>query len=200
MSADHVQAYPSTITGSIGVIALGFNLSGLMDKLGVQYQTFTTGSFKDAGSPFRAMTEAERTQLASVTQDLFQDFLGVVQRGRPRLARAEIERLADGRIYSARQALSLGLIDAIGDLPESVEVAKRAAGISGDARVIVYHRPGQHPDNLFSAQSVAGAPEASASFLESLGEPSFLYWWPGAGAGPLTGALPPAQPPLALPQ
>ena len=95
MAADRVQAYPATITGSIGVVMLGFNASGLMEKLGVGYQTFTTGTFKDAGSPFRPMTEAERTQIQSVVGDLFRGFLDVVERGRPKLSRAEIERLAD---------------------------------------------------------------------------------------------------------
>ncbi len=198
MAADRVQAYPATITGSIGVIALGFNVSGLMHRLGVEYQTFTTGPFKDAGSPFRPITGAEREQLASLTRDLLVGFLDAVEAGRPKLARAEIERLADGRVFTARQALAAGLIDAIGDLPEAVEVAKAAAHVAGEARVIAYRRPGERAENLFSALGPAPMPVAGA-LREAIAESPFLYWWPGGAdaAGllePLMSAAAAAQP------
>jgi len=180
MAADRVQAYPATITGSIGVIMLGFNASGLMEKVGVGYQAFTTGAFKDAGSPFRPMTEPERAQLDSVLRDLFTGFLDAVERGRPKLARAEIERLADGRIYSARQALAAGLIDGIGDLEQAISEARQAAGITGEARVIVYRRRGERAENLFSAATPPLTAEAAAAQLRgAIAESSFLYWWPG---------------------
>ena len=183
MAADRVQAYPSTITGSIGVVAMGFNFSGLMEKIGVEYQTFTTGAFKDAGSPFRPMTDAERGQIASVTQDLFVSFLDVVARGRPKLARAEIERLADGRIFSAQQALAAGLIDALGELEEAVASARDAAGITGETRLVVYRRPGEPAENLFSASGPAESAEASgARVRDAFAESSFLYWWPGGAS------------------
>jgi protease-4 len=182
MAADRVQAYPATITGSIGVVMLGFNASVLMEKLGVGYQTFTTGPFKDAGSPFRPMTSAEREQIDSVIRDLFAGFLSVVERGRPKLSRSAIERLADGRIYSARQALEAGLIDGIGDLEQAIAHAKQAAGVAGDARVVVYRRPGERAENLFSAASTRiGADAMLAQLRGALAESSFLYWWP-AGA------------------
>lgn len=184
MAADRVQAYPATVTGSIGVVAMGFNFSELMEKVGVANQTFTTGAFKDAGSPFRPMREEERAQLQGIVQDLFAGFLDVVERGRPKLARAEIERLADGRIYSARQALAAGLIDAIGGLEEAIEEAKRAAGVVGEARVVVYRRPGERAENLFSASaaSTLGADAAAAQLRDAVAESSFLYWWPGAAS------------------
>jgi protease-4 len=181
MAADEVRAYPSSVTGSIGVIVFGLNLSGLMERYGVANQTLTTGSFKDAGSPLRPMRPEERAQLQSVASDLFVSFLDAVEKGRPKLTRARIEELADGRVYSAGQALAAGLIDAVGDLPEAVEAAKGAAGIEGDARVVVYHRPGEEPENLFWARTPA-QPEAQALDLSRLGDPAFLYLWsPGAG-------------------
>ena len=202
MAADRVQAYPATITGSIGVVMLGFNASGLMEKLGVGYQTFTTGTFKDAGSPFRPMTEAERTQIQSVVGDLFRGFLDVVERGRPKLSRAEIERLADGRIYSARQALDAGLIDAIGDLEQALASARDAARVVGDSRVVVYRRPGERAENLFSASTPPLTADAAATLLRSaLAESSFLYWWPGgANATLVPGSLGVAAPAPALPR
>jgi len=176
MAADEVRAYPSTVTGSIGVVLFGVNLSGLMKKLGVADQTLTTGPFKDAGSPLRPMRKEEREQLLSVTRDLFERFLEVVDAGRPKLDRAHIEELADGRVYSARQALEAGLIDGLGDLPGAVEAAKRAAGISGDARVVVYQRPGELRENLFSS-TPPPLSQQRGSWAELLREPGFLYLW-----------------------
>ena len=183
MAADRVQAYPATITGSIGVIMLGFNASGLMEKVGVEYQTFTSGAFKDAGSPFRPMSDLEREQLGSVVRDLFSGFLDVVERGRPKLSRAVIERLADGRIYSANQALAAGLIDGIGDLEQAIALAEQAAGAVGDTRLVVYRRPGERWENLFSVSASATAEGPSAQLRGALAESSFLYWWPGAANG-----------------
>jgi protease-4 len=187
MAADQVRAYPTTVTGSIGVVIAGINVAGLMERYGVADQTITTGPFKDAGSPLRPMREEERAQLASVANDLFDAFLDAIEVGRPRLGRARIEALADGRIYSAAQALELGLVDALGDLPEAVDAAKAAAGIEGDARVVTYHRSGEEPASLFWA--AAAAPEAAAALDPNpLAGPAFLYLWaPGAG---LPGVLP----------
>jgi protease-4 len=189
MASDHVRAYPATITGSIGVILFGLNVSGLMEKVGVDDQTLTTGAFKDAGSPFRPMRPDERAQLESVTDDLFQGFLDVVVAGRPSLDRAAVEKLADGRIYSARQALDAGLIDAIGDLPSAVEALKARAGIAGEARVVTYHRSGRKPKSLFAATAPPQAPSWSAAsdldaWLSRLGGPAFLYLWRPGALGP----------------
>jgi protease-4 len=190
MAADEVRAYPTTVTGSIGVIVAGLNVSGLMERFGVENQTLTTGPFKDAGSPLRPMRDVERAQLMSVAQDLFGAFLSAVEAGRPKLTRARIEELADGRVYSGPQALDVGLVDALGGLPEAVEAAKGAAGVVGDARVVVYHRPGVEPAGLFWAAAAAPPelPLLSASALAGtespLAGPQFLYLWAGSGALP----------------
>ncbi len=183
MAADEVRAYPSTVTGSIGVIIAGLNVSGLMERFGVANQTITSGPYKDAGSPLRPMRPEERAQLESVARDLFDSFLDVVVTGRPKLTRARIEQLADGRVYSAQQALEAGLVDALGDLPEAVEAAKTAAGIQGDARVVVYHRPGEEPENLFWAEAPA-SPAAQALEWAQLPAPAFLYLWAPSGGLP----------------
>jgi protease-4 len=181
MAADEVRAYPSTITGSIGVIIAGINVSGLMERFGVANQTLTSGPYKDAGSPLRPMRPEERAQLESVAHDLFDTFLDVVEAGRPKLTRARIEELADGRVYSAHQALEVGLVDALGDLPEAVEAAKRAAGISEGVRVVVYHRPGEQPENLLWAEAPA-PPTAQPLDWAQLPDPAFLFLWaPNAG-------------------
>jgi protease-4 len=190
IAADEVRAYPTTVTGSIGVIIAGVNLSGLMERFGVENQTLVTGSFKDAGSPLRPMREVEREQLMSVAQDLFAAFLDAVEAGRPELTRERIETLADGRVYSGPQAFEAGLVDALGDLPEAVEAAKVAAGVEGEARVVVYHRPGERPAGLFWAAAAAPptAPVLSRSAFPGaespFAGPRFLYLWSAGGRLP----------------
>lgn len=184
MAADQVRAYPTTVTGSIGVIMAGVNVSGLMHKIGIKDQTLTTGPYKDAGSPLRPMRSDERAQLMSVERDLFHRFLAVVDAGRPHLKPAQIRKLADGRVYSAEQALANGLIDAIGTLPDAVDATKKAAGIEGAARVVVYERPDELRENLFSTRSANVDPQARAALQEDLSGPGFLYLWdPGGVVG-----------------
>ncbi len=149
-AADEIVAHPTTVTGSIGVIYFGVNVAGLMEKLGIEDQTLTTGSFKDAGSPLRRMTPAERTQLRSILLDMQAEFERVVDAGRPKLDAAAVRALADGRIFSAAQAHERGLVDRIGDLQISIDVAKQRAGL-GDARIVSYHRPQQYRSNVYSA-------------------------------------------------
>jgi protease-4 len=180
MSADTVRALPTTITGSIGVIFSGVSLSGLMEKIGIENQTLTTGPYKDAGSSLRQMTDDERAQLTSVLDGLYARFLEVVVAGRPELSRQEIEERADGRIFSAAQAEANGLIDAIGDLPGAVKEAEERAGIE-TSRVVAYGRPDEWRENLYSL-TAAPAPTVSPwAMLAPVSEPTFLYlWWPGA--------------------
>ncbi|MAE93957.1 MAG: signal peptide peptidase SppA [Deltaproteobacteria bacterium] len=177
MAADEVRAYPSAVTGSIGVIMAGLNLSGLLDKVGVENQTLTTGAFKDAGSPLREMRPEERSQLQTIVDDLFQGFLDVVDRGRPDLDRAAVEALADGRIYSARQARENGLIDALGDLPEAIAATTKRAGIEDEVSVVVYHREGELRENLFSNRAPRLRQGGPPAWLEGVTRPSFLYLW-----------------------
>ena len=114
MAADEIVAHPTSVTGSIGVIFMGVNFAGLMEKIGIENQTLVTGSFKDAGSPLRTMTAEERDQLTSVLDDMFTRFKSIVDSGRKNLTADEIATLADGRIYSAQQALENGLVDKLG--------------------------------------------------------------------------------------
>ena len=181
MSADAVVAHPTTVTGSIGVLFAGVNFSGLMAKFGVADQTLTSGAFKDAGSPLRPMRPDERAQLQSVIDDMYQRFLEVVRQGRPRLSAEDVARLADGRIYSAPQALANGLVDRVGDVEEAVDVARERAGI-GQARVVTYHRPREYRKNLYTAEIPVEAPlvDWPAPRLH-IPQPAFLYLWAPGG-------------------
>jgi protease-4 len=178
MAADRVLAQPTTVTGSIGVIFGGVNLAGLMEKIGVENQTLVSGPYKDAGSMLRPMSDAERGQLQSVLDDMFERFVDVVVQGRPRLAPERVRALADGRIYSASQALEQGLVDGIGSIEDAVAAARREAGLS-EARVVSYHRPREYRSNLYSATLPSRRFDLQLSAaLPKLPQASFLYLWP----------------------
>ncbi len=186
MSADAVWANPTTLTGSIGVIFAGVNVSGLMEKLGIADQTLVSGDRKDTGSPLRPMRPDERKQLQGVLDQMHERFESVVAQGRPGLGVDRVRTLSDGRIYTAEQARDAGLVDAIGYLPDGIAETKRRAGLT-DARVIVYHRARESSENIYSQASTptpqvgSGAADLAASLLPSLRGPSFLYlWWPAA--------------------
>jgi protease-4 len=183
MAADRMLAHPTSVTGSIGVIFTGLSLAGLMEKIGVEDQTLTSGPYKDAGTPLRRMTPEEQQQLQSVIDDLFASFVEVVRKGRPALPADDLTRLADGRIYSARQAKEAGLVDEIGYLPDAVDELERRAGLE-ESRVVVYHRPREWRENLYSASAPpeprALLPNASRLAAAFGGPAGFLYlWWPG---------------------
>ena len=194
MAADAVYAEPTTITGSIGVIFDGINLSGLMKKLGIEDQTLKSGELKDEGSPFRPMSPAERAQLQSVIDGLYARFCGVVAAGRPKLAPDRVRELADGRVYVAPQALDSGLVDGIAYLPDTLDEARRRAGVE-EARVILYRRSDEWAENIYSRAPFGAGPRAAAvsqpstvrldlglDLLSRLRGPAFLYlWWPGLG-------------------
>jgi protease-4 len=177
MAADRVIAHPTTVTGSIGVIFVGVNVSGLMEKLGIRDQTLVTGPYKDAGSPLRPMRPAEREQLQSVLDDMLVRFEQVVVDGRPRLDAAAVHALADGRIFSASQALEHGLVDAIGTLEDGIAETERLAGLT-KSRVVVYHRPDKWVKNFYARSIVPTQIQLSLEPLLPLPEgPAFLYLW-----------------------
>jgi protease-4 len=190
MAADTVQAHPTTVTGSIGVIFLSVNFSGLMEKVGIEDQTITAGIYKDEGSPLRRMTKPEREQIQSVVDDLYARFCEIVERGRPKLTSEQVTALANGRIFSAPQALENGLVDRIGNLEDAVVLLEGRLGVQ-KSRVVSYHRPREIRRNLYTRTNIAPPMTMEGSDLaldvwglqtieRILGRPGFEYlWWPG---------------------
>ena len=181
VSADKIVAHPTTITGSIGVIMLNVNLQGLLEKIGVENETIKSGDKKDMGSPLKKMTEEERVLFQEVIQALYDEFVRVVVQGRKNLTEEKVRKLADGRIYSSRQALDLGLVDQIGYLQDAFEMAKNETGLE-TARLVLYKRPGQYRKTIYS-QVPPNAPRVNALFhfdlkeWVQLGVPKFMYLW-----------------------
>jgi protease-4 len=182
MASDRVVSHPSAVTGSIGVVMPGLSIEGLMEKYGVVDQTLTSGPYKDAGSMFRDMTPQERAQLSSVIGDLFSRFKEVVVKGRPGLSPEKVASLADGRVYSAQQALDAGLVDQLGYLEDAVAEVEKAANIT-ESRVVMYHRANQTRENIFSRAPNISMQVTDVNLLpiaRSDLAPGFYYLWPGA--------------------
>ncbi|MEK6759783.1 MAG: signal peptide peptidase SppA [Deltaproteobacteria bacterium] len=180
VTADKIIAHPTTVTGSIGVIAYSVNAAGLMEKIGIANQTVKTGAMKDIGSPLKTMTDDERRVIKSVIDGMYERFLEVILDGRKSLKRDELERLADGRVFSAKQALDSKLIDSIGYMEDAIDSAKQLAGIK-EATVITYSQPRAYKNNIYSALQEGPAQVNllnidAGLFTERLGM-SFMYVW-----------------------
>lgn len=134
LGADSIFALPGSLTGSIGVIMELPDASGLMEKVGVRMQTVQSAEHKDAGSPFRPLSEADRALLQSLVQDVYEQFVTVVVRERA-LPDSTVRRYADGRILSGRQALAAGLVDRLGNIEDAIDAAGRMAGLDEDPPV-----------------------------------------------------------------
>lgn len=140
LSSDKIVANPSAITGSIGVILEYLNYGDLANKYGVKNVVIKSGSHKDIVSPFRDPTKEETDILQSVVDDAYDVFVHHVSDGR-NLDMNKVKELADGRIYSARQAKENGLIDETGGIEDAVNESKKLAHID-EAKVVEFGKEG----------------------------------------------------------
>ena len=134
-ATDKIVANPGTLTGSIGVIMELANVQGLLEKVGVQSVVIKSGRYKDLASPFRAMSAEDRALLQSVLDDVHDQFIRAVAAGRA-LKVEQVRDLADGRIFTGRQARTAKLVDELGDLQDAIKLAARLVGIEGEPRVV----------------------------------------------------------------
>ena len=132
--ADKIMANPGTITGSIGVVMQFANLEELFKKIGYKGYVIKSGPHKDVGSPFREMTPEEKELLQEVIDTVHQQFIRAVAEGR-KLPMEKVASIADGRIFSGEQAQALGLVDELGNLEDTIEMAAQMAGIKGKPAV-----------------------------------------------------------------
>ena len=179
LAADTIVAHPTSVTGSIGVLMVTLSAEGLLEKLGLATTTIKSAERKDMGSPLRALTAEERGIFQSVIDSLYEQFVEKLAESRT-LTLDTARKIADGRIYTAAQALDLGLIDRIGYMPDAIEVAKRAIGVEA-ARVVVYRRPREYRATYYARSETPAAVEGPLARLAALlgTGPRFLYfWWP----------------------
>lgn len=183
-AADRIYAHPTTITGSIGVIAILPQVTGTMQKLGIGVHVFKSGKLKDAGSPLREMNPTDEAMFEALIADMYARFLDVVRRGRPQLV-GELEEIADGRVMLAEAAKAQGLVDEIGTLHDALRAAKVAAGLADDKVLVVrYMRPLHYRPNIYAQTDAPPAPPAQVNLINvqlpewlSGGGPKLLYLW-----------------------
>jgi len=134
-AAHKIVANPGTITGSIGVIVEFANIEELLKKVGLKSIVIKSGKYKDIMSPTREMSKEERELLQSVIDNVHNQFIEAVAKGR-NISKERIQSIADGRIFSGEQAKSLGLVDVLGNFQDAIDIAAELAGIKGEPHVI----------------------------------------------------------------
>ncbi len=179
LAGDSIMVHPTSLVGSIGVLALKLNLEGLMDKVGVEWEVVKSSKKKDFMSPFRPLTKEERGLFQETIDRYYDRFVDLVVLNRDWLDVKEVRALADGRVYNARQALNNHLVDSIGYLKDLVELAKKELD-QPDLKVVTYSRPREYKSNYYS--SIGSTPKINLINLD-LGfdwnqiSPQFLFLW-----------------------
>jgi protease-4 len=156
--ADRIVANAGTLTGSIGVIMELPNVSGLMEKIGIQTQVIKSGRHKDLASVFKSLTPQEREILQEVLDDVHYQFIEAVSTARG-MKFEEIKKLADGRIFTGKKALELGLVDELGNMEDAIMIAGKLGGIEGEPDVVTKKEKfsifdmlkGQFPEKIFGS-------------------------------------------------
>ena len=132
--ADRIFAEPGTLTGSIGVIFLHFNVRGLLEWAKVEETTLKSGKYKDTLSPFRPIQETDREEIQSISDDVYSQFVQAVAQGRG-MPEARVREIAEGRIYTGKRAKELKLVDELGGFDDAIAAAWGLAGQSGEPKV-----------------------------------------------------------------
>ena len=172
---DRIVANPGSITGSIGVILEWMNTKDLVAWAKMKPEIITSGALKAAGTPFLDLTDAERAYLQSIVTQLHGQFVRAVAAGRKgKITEEEVAKLADGRVFTGEQALSLKLVDEMGSLDDAVRAAAKLAGISGRPGTIY---PRKKKPGLFDLLSDSAADSETALARIFSRRPRFLYRW-----------------------
>lgn len=133
--ATRIFANPGTLTGSIGVIMEIPNIEGLMNKVGIKTDVIKSGRHKDIASVFRGRSKEEREILQAVLDDVHEQFITAVADGR-KMIPDDVKKIADGRVFTGRQAQKIGLVDELGNLEDAIKAASKLAGIKGEPEVV----------------------------------------------------------------
>ena len=187
LPADFILAHPTTVTGSIGVIFMQPKVTGLMGKIGLNMEVNKFGKNKDMGSPFRQTTEEEQRILQGLIDELGGRFVSLVAKHR-KLDQRALADISTARVYLAKEALQLGLVDEIGYLGDALLQAKKLAGLPENSKVVVYRRTEYPDDNLYNTStthySASGLSLIDLGLADSMTflRTGFYYLWsPAAG-------------------
>jgi protease IV len=182
-ACDEIVAQKSTVTGSIGVVMQLFDVTSAMAKIGIKPNTIKSGELKAAGSPFEKLSDKDRDVFQGIIDEMYTQFVSVVSAGRPDLTEDRVREIADGRVYTAAQALELGLIDRIATLRDVVGDLKCRIGTK-HVRLVAYSRPIGYMPNYYAA-APATDPRASTGGSIRIDLPAwlaqpharFMYLW-----------------------
>lgn len=133
--SSYIVANPGSLTGSIGVIAQFITLKDLADKIGIKETTVKSGKFKDSGDPFRELNKDDLEYFQSVVDDSYQQFMEVVSKER-KIPMDQLKEIADGRVFTGKQALDLKLVDTLGTYQDAIMIAARLAKIEGEPAIV----------------------------------------------------------------
>jgi protease-4 len=161
VGAERIFAQPSTLTGSIGVFVLKPELSGLLEKLSIHRDVQARGKYADIASMSRPWTAEERALVERQVDVVYANFLDRVVEGRA-LPRAEVEKVAGGRVWTGQQALERKLVDQLGGLGDAVAAARQRAGLGPHEVVEVRRSGGGWSDFLRSSGTKALAGDEPA--------------------------------------
>lgn len=153
-ASDQILAYPTAITGSIGVIVQTVSLKPALTRIGIHTEALTSGPNKDAGSPLSDLTASHRAVLQTLVDDFYQRFLDVVRKARPNIATDDFEQVTDGRVVTGLEGARVGLVDRTGDLFDAFELAKQLAGVE-QADLVLYHRPMAYVGSPYTVPAAA---------------------------------------------
>jgi len=177
--ADEIWANRHTLTGSIGVIIQFVNIEGFAEEYGIEATTITSGANKDTGSLFRAMRPEEEAIWQAIIDESYDVFVQIIAAGRG-LDEAAVRKLADGRVYTGQQALELGLVDNLGNLPKVVGRAAELGGIADDPpRVIDYGQEAPLFGGMWGALNRPSPVEELQEILHLDASPGLMYLYTG---------------------
>lgn len=169
-ASDKIVANPGTITGSIGVIMAFSNMEELMKKIGLKTEVIKSGRYKDIGSPVRKFTDEDKKLLQGVIDDVYDQFINVVAKGR-NIDIKKVKEFSDGRIFTGRQALKIGLVDKLGSLEDAIKLAAQMVGIEGKPKIVTERKERNLLFKLLKSKVLASIPNRLQTF------PGLQFLW-----------------------
>ena len=161
LASDHIIAYPTTVTGSVGVILQIVSLQPALQNIGITADAITSGDNKAAGSPLAPFKPEQRQTLQDLVDDFYQRFVALVETKRLDIPEDQFKLVTDGRVFSGEEAYALKMVDSLGDLYTAWTKAKELAGIDA-ADLVLYHRPMRYVGSPYSHAPISETASASA--------------------------------------
>jgi protease-4 len=187
-AGDHIIAYPTTVTGSIGVIMQTVSLRQALDSIGVRTEAIVSGPNKATGSMFETLQPAQRALLQAMVDEFYGNFVNIVTTNRPGISPENLKMITDGRVFTGRQAVELGLVDELGDIHDAIRIAAERGGAE-HVDVVRYRRAMQRAGTVYGQSPTPVTTQINLAQINIDGTADngavFYYIWkPLATSGP----------------